>query len=150
MSSGGISFGTDLSQAGALDDYEEGTYATSFTPSNGTITLNASYDALGYTKIGNVVTVTGYLKVSSVSNPSGILYIGLPFTAASSAKYSAAALCVFNVTGSGTTSDSWSIIDNNSNTIQVYNGGGGSVAANWANRIVTNTDVRLSATYIAA
>ena len=146
----GITFGTDTAQANTLDDYEEGTFATQFTPSSGSISLNASYDELAYTKIGNVVTVTGYIKVSSVSAPSGILYIGLPFTAASTAKYSAAALCVFNVTGSGTTSDAWSIIDNNSNTIQVYNGSSSSVAANWANRIVTNTDVRIQATYITA
>lgn len=64
-------------------DYEEGLHTTTLTPStSGTITLTGSgTDALGYTKIGRVVTITGYIEVASVSSPVGTLVrMSLPFT----------------------------------------------------------------------
>jgi hypothetical protein len=74
------------SNAKTLDDYEEGTTTVTFTPStSGTITLNASYNKISYTKIGRVVTVTGEFLVSGVSSPVGTsVDIGnLPFSAGS-------------------------------------------------------------------
>jgi hypothetical protein len=66
-----------------LDDYEEGVYIVTLTPqTSGSITLNASYDTLQYIKVGNLVTVTGRIRVSSVSSPSGTVHMSLPFTAA--------------------------------------------------------------------
>ena len=147
---GGISFGTDLAAANSLDDYEEGTFQTQLTCSSGAITLNGQYDDLAYTKIGNVVNVTGYLSVASVSNPSGILFIGLPFSSASGHKHSASASVSFNVLNAGETIDAWPIIDQNSNTIQIYLGNGGSVSAGFAQRMVTSSDIRIQATYFAA
>jgi hypothetical protein len=67
--------------ANTLDDYEEGTWTASLTPiTSGTISLSTS--AGTFTKIGNQVTITAFLIVSSVSLPIGsIVYIGgLPFT----------------------------------------------------------------------
>ena len=72
------------SNANTLDDYEEGTTTVTFTPStSGTITLNASYQTIAYTKVGRVVTITGEFAVSSVSTPIGTsVNIGnLPFAA---------------------------------------------------------------------
>ena len=83
----GIDFSADPSAAGMtselLDDYEEGLHTTTLTPStSGTITLTGGgTDALGYTKIGRVVTITGYIEVASVSSPVGTLVrMSLPFT----------------------------------------------------------------------
>jgi hypothetical protein len=70
-----------------LDDYEEGSYTGStnllYGSTGGTITLNTSLDTLQYTKIGRLVTVSGRLQVSTVSSPTGELYLRLPFTGAS-------------------------------------------------------------------
>lgn len=63
-------------------DYEEGTWTPSLRPSSsGTITMNGTYTSGKYTKIGRVVVCTASFYVSSVSSPSGNLYIdGLPYT----------------------------------------------------------------------
>ena len=73
-----------------LDDYEEGEYTVTLTPStSGSITLSVSH--LGYTKIGRVVTVTGWLIVGSVSSPVGSsITASLPFTVANTGGSSSA------------------------------------------------------------
>ena len=68
--------------ANTLDDYEEGTHASAWTTGNsGSITMNRN--AMAYTKIGRVVTITGECDVSSVSSPNGGVRVSLPFTIAS-------------------------------------------------------------------
>jgi hypothetical protein len=64
-----------------LDDYEEGTFTATLTPStSGAITLSPS--TCSYTKIGRQVTVRGQVVVSAISSPIGgtIILGGLPFT----------------------------------------------------------------------
>jgi hypothetical protein len=83
---GGISFNGDTAAANALDDYEEGTFTATLTPStSGTITL--SVNTCTYTKIGRQVSVKGFLTISSVSLPVGdsVDIGGLPFTIINSA-----------------------------------------------------------------
>jgi len=69
-----------------FDTYEEdGTVTTTATPNtSGTITLDSTLDSLSYTRIGNVVTVKGEVKVSSVSSPVGtyVSFSGLPYALA--------------------------------------------------------------------
>ena len=73
----GVTSNTD---ANTLDDYEEGTWTASFAGGSGSVTINTSYDLLSYTKIGNIVHISGRIRISSVSSPSGEIYIsGLPF-----------------------------------------------------------------------
>ena len=84
-SGAGITFPATQSastDANTLDDYEEGTWTVTLVPStSGTITINGSYNTGTYTKIGNQVTVSGLLFISSVSSPVGTAQIqGLPFT----------------------------------------------------------------------
>jgi hypothetical protein len=68
------------SDANTLDDYEEGTWSFGFTSTTGTITKSATFVNAAYTKVGRVVTVTGFLAVASVSAPTGVLTVtGLPF-----------------------------------------------------------------------
>jgi hypothetical protein len=63
-----------------LNDYEEGTFTATVTPStSGTVTLKTTNDELQYTKIGRQVTVSGMLVVDSVSLPVGYAAINLPF-----------------------------------------------------------------------
>lgn len=78
----GILFGTDTAEANKLDDYEEGTFTPSFSPASGSVVHSGNTGV--YTKIGNSVTITVALSLTSVSSPSGNLNItGLPFTAIS-------------------------------------------------------------------
>ena len=83
----GIDFGSSSNAGGMtaeiLDDYEEGIHvATIACGTSGTVTLNGAYSDLSYTKVGRLVTVTGFVIVSSVSSPVGYYTISLPFTAA--------------------------------------------------------------------
>jgi len=65
-----------------LDDYEEGTWTISSTLQSGSVTHNSSINTMKYVKIGQVVHITGYTAVSSVSSPSGTMrFAGLPFSA---------------------------------------------------------------------
>jgi hypothetical protein len=68
------------SNANTLDDYEEGTW----TPSLGG---TATYDIRTgtYTKVGNVVTITGSIRPSSLGTGSTNTLTGLPFSAAGDA-----------------------------------------------------------------
>ena len=76
---GGIYLG-GTGAANKLDDYEEGFWTPTISSSSGSLTLDSGYNLLGYTKVGRVVTITGQIVVTSVSNPSGILTLGdLPF-----------------------------------------------------------------------
>ena len=84
-----------------LNDYEEGTWTPSL---GGTATYNAQIGA--YTKIGNVVTVSGRIHVNIKGTGSGTIVSGLPFTSAASypygiaiGKYSNIASSAFTVYG---------------------------------------------------
>lgn len=85
ITGGQITFPASQSSSGGanvLDDYEEGTWTIGMQPgTSGSITLNGSYVTGYYTKVGRLVTCTGYMTVTSVSSPVGQLQItGLPFT----------------------------------------------------------------------
>jgi len=73
--------------ANTLDDYEEGDWTVTFTPStSGSITLSWATGA--YTKIGRQVTVTSTILVDSVSSPVGFITLGgLPFTVGNNVKF---------------------------------------------------------------
>ena len=81
--SGGVYLG-GTGSANKLDDFEEGEYTVTFTPSNsGSITLNSGISICRYTKIGRLVTITGRVNISSISSPSGDIRVSLPFTVSS-------------------------------------------------------------------
>jgi hypothetical protein len=60
---------------------EAGTFEPTLTTDGaGTITINPSYSELYYSRVGDMVNVIGELRVSSVSGPTGNLFINnLPF-----------------------------------------------------------------------
>ena len=132
------------SDANTLDDYEEGSWTPGMTPSSsGAINLNYSYTSGKYTKVGRLVVCTASIYVSSVSSPSGNLYItGLPFTigAPSSAGSS---------WQNGFTSSANNLvlrIDNSSTQVLVQGFSSGSVAAA-APWVQTGTEMNLTITY---
>jgi hypothetical protein len=152
-SGAGITFPSGVSHyssdANTLDDYEEGTYTATMTcGTSGTITLGSK--TLSYTKIGRQVTVNGYLNVSSVSSPTGAIYINLPFVLAALDSNQSCAVVLPNVLGSGNITNYWSYISVANNRIEVYLGGGTSVSIAAAQTVQANTEFRISATYFAA
>ena len=80
--SGGVYLGGTGSSnpTNKLDDYEAGDFNASLTPASGSISVNASYNKLLYTKVGRLVTITGRIRIGSVSSASGAFYLTLPFT----------------------------------------------------------------------
>ena len=71
----GASMGSEL-----LDDYEEGTWTVAASCSSGTIAFYSNWDNGRYTKIGDLVHISGGFYVESISSPSGTLTLtGLPF-----------------------------------------------------------------------
>jgi len=92
-----------------LDDYEEGTWTPTATPSiSGTITLSSI--TASYTKIGNTVSMRLQTTVSAVSSPLGYIDISLPFT------------------NSG----------NSSGSVFFYNGDTGAIMSNFIGRVTGN------------
>ena len=79
LSTGGITFNGDTAAANALNDYEEGTIT--FAPVNTGVSFDSNYKGR-YTKIGELVTVSGYLVVSSLTQSGNTLNVQLPFTSA--------------------------------------------------------------------
>jgi len=79
----GIDFSNQASPAAGmtselLDSYEEGTWTASIT--DGTNDMTMQNETGYYTKIGNIVTITGYFNITSVASASGDVRIsGLPY-----------------------------------------------------------------------
>ena len=73
--------GTTMSSE-LMDDYEEGDWTIGFSTSSGAMTMNSTYKYGKYTKIGNMVTVTGYAvgsAIGSATSSQGLTMTGLPF-----------------------------------------------------------------------
>jgi len=136
-----------------LDDYEEGQYDCSVTcGTSGTITLNGSFNRAAYTKVGRLVTVHGFLVVSSVSSPTGFFNVTLPFTPASltdRAGDSVVSLVIQNV-ASANISDFVGTINENDARIYIQLGDSNTVQNDSAQQVAANTYVHFSATYSTA
>ena len=81
---GGITFpATQVASvdANTLDDYEEGEWTPGISFSGASVGVTYAADNCGYyTKIGNVVTVSGVLSITSKGSSTGIALItGFPF-----------------------------------------------------------------------
>ena len=101
-SGNGIDFsataGTGTSEL--FDDYEEGTWTPSYTPTTGSFTTMTYNNQEGYyTKVGDLVYINCLISTNN-SNPSGgsgdLLISGLPYTCGASADHSLAISGVIN------------------------------------------------------
>jgi hypothetical protein len=88
-SGAGITFPATASKSSnlnTLDDYEEGEWTPTYVTDNvgfSSITYNTTFTKGTYTKVGNLVTLTGYIRTEALTkgSASGNLYIsGLPFS----------------------------------------------------------------------
>ena len=78
---GGVYLG-GTGSANKLDDYEEGSYTATLTPSSsGTLSLVSTFNELAYTKVGRNVHIQGFVQISGSSSPVGNdVKLNLPFT----------------------------------------------------------------------
>jgi len=87
----GMKFNGDTATANALDDYEEGTATISATPSSGTISVTSQ--RVRYTKIGRLVTLTGFFQTSQSSASGNVTFGGLPVNTANTTGGGAGGTC---------------------------------------------------------
>jgi hypothetical protein len=137
------------SDVNTLDDYEEGTWTiTVTTGTSGSVTASAKTGA--YTKVGRLVTISGYIDFSSVSSPVGYLRLSLPFTSGSGVSFESAASFMFNSIVSANVADFIGTVNNNSATLDIYLGNGTIVSATSANQVQASTSIRFQASYMTA
>ena len=135
-----------------LADYEEGTFTATLTcGTSGTITLTVGQTTLSYTKVGRVVTITGYLSVASVSSPLGRLTLnGLPFTCANGLQFQAA----MTVYAAGMTVAAITAIQgrvtNNATTATIDNFATGDSTFDLSNKVQAGSNFAFSFSYFAA
>jgi len=136
-----------------LDDYEEGTFTHTTTCStSGTLTVAGAYDTGSYVKVGNKVTAQGFIVMSAISSPVGVLNISLPFLAAtgSEREFDSAATVVINNSVANTAGSYVSYVVRNTQTIQVFEGDAASFGSLSANQIQASSTIWYSVTYRAA
>ena len=147
--SAGIALGNVASAtATTLDYYEEGTHVAAITcGTSGTVTLDAAYDELSYTRIGNKMFVSGLLSVASVSSPVGYLNISLPVAASAGAATWAGPPITVQSVVSANISDFWATIDPSTAFISVYLGDATTIQSDSAEQMKVGTNIRISAQY---
>lgn len=135
-----------------LSSYEEGTYTAAITcGTSGTVTLNTANDTLAYTKIGRIVTVQGYLAISSVSVPVGYFAVSLPFVIADLTKgggQPGGSLVVNNTVAVGVGSFSFIGVEGQS-TMWVFLNTTSNLSSTAAQQLKATTELYVAFTYFA-
>jgi hypothetical protein len=141
---GGVFLG-GTAAANELDDYEEGTWTPSIL-SVGTITTSTNNAT--YVKIGNLVYISIYVIVASVSSPSSDLRLSsLPFTPDSSSSASPAFSMAYYDWNSGTYFLNGELNYGN-NQIYIYNNNNGVRSAS-ASQVKGGSQFHLTGSYIS-
>ena len=129
LSGGGLTFNGDTAAANALDDYEEGTFTPAVTSglSGGAIAYNSRSGK--YTKVGNLVSFTMHMNISSATLDSGALkFGGLPFTAANVSHTAGGMWKIF--TNGNIDANATYKVEGNTTDVSVVTGAGDAQAAN--------------------
>lgn len=148
----GIQFpATQVANGGAnvLDDYEEGFYTVTLTPStSGSITVSSSYDTASYTKIGRQVTVTGAIDTSAISSPVGFIKVNVPFTIGANTELShRASGSVVVYSASSNIQDYMVFADGGEANFRIYLSTGTTLATTSAATIDASTSIAFTFTY---
>ena len=149
---GGISFNGDTAAANALDDYEQGNYTPTVSgSSSGSGTLDGSYNILSYTKIGNLCTVSGRVRLTSENMSGTYVEFTLPFTSANLGEDSGRHTGTVMVQDAGEPPNGFVIHPrNNQANLQIARGNTGSNIANATDEFSGDELVSISFTYRTA
>jgi fibronectin-binding autotransporter adhesin len=144
--SGGVVFGTTGGAVSSktLEDYEEGTWTPTLNMSSGSVSYTSQLGQ--YTKIGNQVTLTGWIYISGVSSPSGALNITVPFTASSTNTRPAAMIMANNTTGVTGNLGAWINPNTTDMYLQIVNNA--DLSSLDGSNMATNTEIYVTITYI--
>jgi len=114
--------------ANSLDDYEEGTFEVSFSPSSGSVTAPSGSNLLKYVKIGTTVFISGGVNNVGISSPSGELTMSsLPFANGTGTDSSGRTAGVISFGGTSATGDgnlggkfmAWGFISESSTNVAI-------------------------------
>jgi len=130
--------------ANLLDDYEEGTWTPTLNMTSGSVSYSSQLGQ--YTKIGNQVTLTGWIYISGVSSPSGALNITVPFTASSTLTRPATMIMANNTTGVTGNLGAWINPNTQSMYLQIVNNA--DMASLDGSNMASNTELYVTITYI--
>jgi hypothetical protein len=141
--------GIDFDPAGGgaanlLDDYEEGTWTPTLNMSSGSVSYISQLGQ--YTKIGNQVTLTGWIYIDGISSPSGDVYITAPFTASSTLTRPATMIMANNTTGVTGNIGMW--VNPNTQTMYLQIVNNADLAAFDGSNIASSTELYVTITYI--
>jgi hypothetical protein len=113
----GINFEDTGGDARVLDDYEIGTFGGTgagdilFSSGKADSYTCGTHGLLSYTKIGRAVHITGEVVVTTVSSPSGVNRLHLPFAIGDGANLSQRGACAFGAYGVAYTSGTFAVIN---------------------------------------
>jgi len=147
---GGIFLG-GTGSANKLDDYEEGTFTVTLTLDSGSATLSS--DVLSYTKVGQIVTIVGQIRLSGVSTPSGLVSFSLPFTSATTGTGDENVVRSFapaNVSASLQVNEFFYEVPEGGPTLSLLNGSGTTATSDAGQSLQANTTLSFNFSYRVA
>ena len=139
--------------ANTLDDYDENVFVPTLASGAGTITLDTTLDTLAYTKIGQLVTIQGEIRVTSVSSPTGSLTLGnMPFTSVSLTETADQADTVISVDGLNAVLVNYAVIRilQATTSFGIHMSDGASTSNGVTAKVQAGTFFHLNFSYIAA
>lgn len=149
----GINFTANTGNAGKtsqlLNWYEEGKFDVTLTcGTSGTITLDPGVNSMAYTRIGRMVTITGFIAVTGTSSPVGSLTLnGLPFTCMAGTEGTAATASSFRLNNWDATTPPLQGIVSAGTTTMLIQGFLAGIAVDAAGYVKTNSSLAFNATY---
>lgn len=127
------------------NDYETGTYTPtlSFSVSG---SVSYSLNSGSYTKIGNLVTVTAFFVLGSVSSPSGNTTLSLPFNTNSAYGYLSSGNCAPYSLATG--AYAVTVENSGSNSFYIWNFANGT-RSSIASYLTSSSQLHITVTYVA-
>lgn len=124
IDSDGIKFGTDSAAANGLGDYEEGTWTATYTGSSANPTISYGNQIGRYVKVGQIVSASFRINISSISGGSGNVFVaGLPY-ASETVSSMFSTLCVGYSDGWGSVAPQSGFLTNGGSSIQLLRNNG--------------------------
>ena len=151
-SGAGITFPATQSastDANTLDDYEEGSWTPtiSYTTSDGNLSYATQVGR--YTKVGNIVTITGQVTFSETTASGSVRIASLPFTSVNVSNYRSAGGVYFDNMAGITNAGYGRIAENSTLFVMTYADSGGQSGLT-ATQTGSSANIQFSITYQTA